>query len=633
MHRILPAFLLIGALIGAFLVYRPGLPGPFLLDDEPNLQGLATSPGHNAGGDIVAFLAAGRSGPTGRPLSLLSFFIDDNAWPSEPRKFKYTNLLLHILNGTLVAWLAFRLALIAGSNEVKASYVAVVVSALWLVHPLNVSTVLYVVQRMTILSTMFVLAGLIAYTHGRAILAHQPGAGLSWTLSGLVFGTLLATLSKENGVLLPVYALLIEAFFFRSTEEAVPKYWRYWRFALLYVPAAALVLYFPFNLSDINLGYNSRSFTVSERLLTESRILLDYLRQIIVPRIYGTGLFHDDYVISRSVFDPLETALSIAFWAVTSVFALRLRRRYPLLLFSLLWFVVGHVLESTFVPLELYFEHRNYFPMFGFLFAGTYGLLAHSRTPLVKMSSRALIAGLLIAFAGMTFSQAQVWASPYALAAVWSAEKPNSSRAQQMVANLWLSQGDYRKAKQGLMAASRFQPDNPGLLLQVLQVSCLGGMVSQPEIEQANSALREHASPNSSADVTLLTTLPKLYRIANQCSPLSTEHLDAFVSDILKNQSYGAELRSALYYLRGTQYAERHELDAAMKMLDSAYALRPNVDIALLQSYWLITAGLYDEALAYADIAMRQDGSARWPFRNLRRTDIDGLRQRIEELK
>ena len=41
------------------------------------------------------------------------------------------------------------------------------------------------------------------------------------------------------------------------------------------------------------------------------------------------------------------------------------------LAFGIAWFLVGHSIESTVFSLELYFEHRNYFPGVGlFLLAG-----------------------------------------------------------------------------------------------------------------------------------------------------------------------------------------------------------------------------------------------------------------------
>jgi hypothetical protein len=51
------------------------------------------------------------------------------------------------------------------------------------------------------------------------------------------------------------------------------------------------------------------------------------------------------------------------------------RKRFPIVAFAVLWFLVGHSLESTVFPLEIIHEHRNYLPALGPLLALTYLLL------------------------------------------------------------------------------------------------------------------------------------------------------------------------------------------------------------------------------------------------------------------
>jgi hypothetical protein len=89
--------------------YRPGLSGDFLFDD------FGTLPALGAYGPVVnptalsRYLTSGGGDPTGRPLALASFLIDANDWPADPHPFKYTNMLLHLLNGMLLGWVLLRL--------------------------------------------------------------------------------------------------------------------------------------------------------------------------------------------------------------------------------------------------------------------------------------------------------------------------------------------------------------------------------------------------------------------------------------------------------------------------------------------------------------------------------------------
>ena len=157
--------------------YWPGLASDFLLDDFVNLQPLAIQaeltpdlPLQEDQGEysrVVNFVFSGNAGPTGRPLGLLSLLINDNAWPSNPWSYKYTNLLIHCINGLLIFLISFNLTSAQYKDSNKSVLIASVCAVLWLCHPIQVSTVLYVIQRMTLLSSFFCLLGILAYIYGR----------------------------------------------------------------------------------------------------------------------------------------------------------------------------------------------------------------------------------------------------------------------------------------------------------------------------------------------------------------------------------------------------------------------------------------------------------------------------------
>ena len=131
----------------AVAVYWPGLTGTFLFDDFPNLSVLGNIGDTDIYHRIVRFTLTGISGPTGRPVSLLSFMINDTAWPTSAWSFKYTNLMFHLLNGALVFLLIYKLFRIVGIPESKVRWIAFFSALLWLIHPLQTSTVLYVIQQ------------------------------------------------------------------------------------------------------------------------------------------------------------------------------------------------------------------------------------------------------------------------------------------------------------------------------------------------------------------------------------------------------------------------------------------------------------------------------------------------------
>ena len=193
------------------LVYARGLFGGFLFDDYGTIVDNGVL--RNIDGSGVRWLAAILSSDSGvlrRPLSMLSFGIDYYLFGLSPFAFKAVNLLIHLVNGLLFYALARRLTprLSPSIDESATRAIALVAVAFWLLHPLNVGSVVYVVQRMNLLAVLFILAGLLVYANGRArMLRGEPG--LVRAIGGLLVFGLLSVLCKENGALIVAYALVI----------------------------------------------------------------------------------------------------------------------------------------------------------------------------------------------------------------------------------------------------------------------------------------------------------------------------------------------------------------------------------------------------------------------------------------
>ena len=79
------------------------------------------------------------------------------------------------------------------------------------------------------------------------------------------------------------------------------------------------------------------------------------------------------------LWSPSTTALSLLAWVGAVAVALLLRKRYPLLVFALLFYLVAHSMESTILPLEMVFEHRNYLPSVGVCLLVAAGVISDFR--------------------------------------------------------------------------------------------------------------------------------------------------------------------------------------------------------------------------------------------------------------
>src|SRR5690606_29063829 len=141
---------------------------------------------------IIKFFDVNRSGQLGRPISLLTFALQANSWPGNPAAFKLINLSLHLINGLLIVLISRFLARTLPLTETLKTWLPLVVGGIWLIQPMHVSTVLYAVQRMTLLMACFSLLALSGYLYGREVAQKKPAAGYWIASLSLIIGGLLA---------------------------------------------------------------------------------------------------------------------------------------------------------------------------------------------------------------------------------------------------------------------------------------------------------------------------------------------------------------------------------------------------------------------------------------------------------
>ncbi len=436
-HAILDMTLIILVLTATAATYWPGLFGGFIFDDFPNIVRNDVLKGANFTTDsLLAAALSSDSGPLARPLSSFTFALQIAATGLSPFVLKLGNLLIHLVNGLLAFLLIRKLRDIThpqpDHRAGRAAWILfpVLVSAAWLLAPINLTGVLYVVQRMESLSTLFMLLGLLAYIKGRLLLNQDRPRSLTWMAGGLAVCTLLGVLAKETAVMLPAYAFVIEwvLFGFRSPTKQHDRR-VLWLFAvLLFLPGLlGLAATLPGALSGH--AFASRSFTLAERLWTEGRVLIDYLAWILLPDHNALSLYHDDYLLSTGWMSPPATFFSLIALIGLLTLALWLRQRRPLIALGLLFYFTGHSLVSTYLPLELIFEHRNYLPSLGALLA-LFALLLLEPVRINLRTARVLAAAGLVLFYGfLTHLRANEWSSPLRLAYAEATRHPLSPRA------------------------------------------------------------------------------------------------------------------------------------------------------------------------------------------------------------
>jgi hypothetical protein len=536
-HRRTSWWLLLAAFALTIAVYWPGLSGGFLFDDYPNIvENQGVQPHDASFSSLVGAALSSPSSEFKRPLSSLSFAANYLATGLDPYWMKLTNLVIHLLNGLLIFLLtrALLCSTPVGAHPVRESstwieelsrtgcaptggrtgIIAALVAAGWMLLPINLTGVLYVVQRMESMANLFVLLGLIGYVAGRrrmlgldASLSSAPsparsgrlGWGRSSTtthgfitcVASIILFTSVGVLAKETAVMLPLYAVLIEWTLFRFHTRSGKRDYRVvgMFLVLLLLP---MILGLAWLLPQVfNPDYwSTRDFGLRTRLLSESRIVVDYIRWTLLPTPDALSFYHDDFRISTGLLKPWTTVASIVFLGALATLMIWLRRRRPLVTLGIALFLGCQLLTGTILPLELIYEHRNYFASFGLLLAIVPLLTAPSSahapgghfTPSGMVSSAnetphftqinrdlaapsitddgipadnalpmalpryALLAGLMLCWATLTALTAYAWGNPLRLAEDLASRAPVSPRAQYELGRTYIIYSHYDPA-------------------------------------------------------------------------------------------------------------------------------------------------------------------------------------------
>lgn len=582
----LPALFFITTFIIGCLLYARALHGPFVLDDPANfykLKFVTSVP------TILDYLFKGESGL--RWAAYLSFiphadaFTHNDAFP-----FKLGNLLIHGVNAILAFFL------VSGILKRLPTFpyppaLAWLIAGAWFVHPIHVGTVLYSVQRMTLLSATFVMAGCL---YALFCTRHTSLASARhWLIhsTGLWLFTFMAISSKENGILLLGFVALLH-------YQLDLFKWQTWqRHLTLFLPLLAMLVILA---TSNRLSYAMRDFSMAERLLSELVILQEYVIKILLPGPHSFSLFHDDFRIVRSATDP-RLLLALAFWSSLLLFVHMLDKYARGTALGISWFLVGHSLESSFIPLELYFDHRNYLPSLGLVLA-TGLVLARFRDRaggsrhrlLATILAATLIANLLIGLQRET----RAWTSSTSLAWHIYQGRPNSLRAMQYLAESQYKNNQWQEALVTVSAIQQQFGITPSNLAFQLSIACL----ANPELSIPREFILEQFT-HSTMDQPTAEAMENLFTIARegQCTFLDLETYRAILRVVLPKNPDRKQTHN-LYYLLMSSYvveAKYNEALTASLEMPFMYKTMPflfqQMDVAIRANNKTVAAQLYAE--------------------------------------
>jgi protein O-mannosyl-transferase len=451
-----------------FLLYANALDGPFVFDDRGNIL-------HNQNIRIQKLTweglrkAASDSLCSNRPVANISFAANYychqctrlGLYVGYRQAYRLVNILIHIATGILL-YLLIKTVLNLPATDFRpeaSGLVAFSAVLIWLVHPLHTQAVVYIVQRMAGLASMFYALAFLIYIKAR--LAKSKKA--KWALfAGCALSGVLAVGSKEIAATLPFFILLFEWFFFQDLSRDWLK-----RRALLVTGGLILFALAAFAylgddpLGRILSGYNSRDFTLIQRVLTEFSVVIYYVSLLFLPHPFRLNLDYH-FPLSSSLVNPVTTLLAMG--AVFGLIGLAsyLAKKNRLIAFAIFWFLGNLVIESSVISLEIIFEHRNYLPS---MFVSLLAVVLISRFVKSKLLRISVLCAFVLTFAVWTNERNNIWSDGVALWQDCVEKSPAKARPHTNLGNALRRRGKPEKAVKHYAQALEIEPGYDKALL------------------------------------------------------------------------------------------------------------------------------------------------------------------------
>lgn len=440
--------------------YSNSLYVPFTLDDshsfvnEPNIHAFTFS------GEGFEGLTKTQFGFY-RFLPMLTFAVDLKWGGGSLFAFHATNIIIHILATIALSFMLSNLVKLSkcyGYLDTERwpipSVLIVAFSAgIWALSPIQTNAVTYLVQRMTSMAALFYFASFGCYLKARVVYCCQcffSRKVLLYCCLSFVFG-MCSFFSKQNSATLPIVILLSEFLFVPNVS--IGGFLKKYKFFIMLLMLFFILLVWYKVVPLFQGGYDHRHFTMTERLLTELRVVCSYIFVLLLPLPCFLNLEHNP-VLSTSLFSPVSTLFSLFFLCLIIVVAWFVRKKNPLITFCIYWFFTNLLIESTVFPLELKFEHRLYLPSACFYFSVVLLLARVWQKPLSNLFSKEDVVKLFVSsslvvfsfFSLLTYQRNIVWGDSVTLYQDCVTKSPNKPRAHSNLAKALAESGRYEES-------------------------------------------------------------------------------------------------------------------------------------------------------------------------------------------
>lgn len=577
-------------------------------DDFANLKGLSDVSTQQG---AVNFIFGGGAGPTGRPISLLTFIPDYVYWSNNPWGFVRSSLLWHLMNSGLIFLLVLNIFRVSETFKDKSLYYALIVTILWALAPIHSSAILMPVQRMTLVSSFFMLLTLVLYSYMRVNLSVSRPIKNFFLFAIIIFtGCLLAIYSKENGVVILTLIALIELFFYKNKPVLTyPNLWKFCIYGLLLTVPIFMIGYFFYHYEGIISNFNNyRGRSLLDHLATQIVVLWEYIRLIFLPRASLLGPYHDGHIIYNwKMWQPWFALFLFVGIIITSSYfyfvKLSIFSRY--ILFATFFYLACHQIESTFIPLEVYFEHRNYLACLGFIILIVFVLkkgLVYATSKLIPV----FVFSMFFLYSIFNLQQVtSLWGDRLLSAEMWVINFPESTRAVQTLAWYYHLAGFQDASQKILDDFYVSHPNNIGVGVQTLINSCISGnnQIIQTRLKQLELNLSLLSAPMGMT--VNLANLGKKIR-KNECGDISLDQYENFLQKALKDTSINnvSVVRHHVNFELALTYYDMGKFNLYTQYAKQAFFDYPSLSVAQIIALRLFEHQQLQEAIMWTDEAL-----------------------------
>jgi tetratricopeptide (TPR) repeat protein len=424
-----------------FFIYSSNLTGPFLFDDGNNIQNNPDIRLTQLSWDGLK-KAASASPLSNRPLAYISFALNYYFHSYDTVGYRLVNILIHLATGIFL-YLFFKTTLelpaIRSRNGIS-NWIPYIAALIWLVHPLHIQSVTYIVQRMNSMASMFYILSILCYARARL----TPGNAVKWLLAAAsVISGILAVGTKETAATIPFFIFIYEWFFFQNLDRKWLRRHLPFVAGIFIVLIGLSLLYLDGHpIEKILSGYKTRNFTISQRVFTELRVVILYLSLLIYPNPNRLNLDYD-FPLSNSLIDPITTLVALVAIIGLIGMSFLLAKKDRLLSFCILWYFGNLVIESSIIGLEIVFEHRTYLPSMLIILLITVLADRYVNSKILKITT---ICAITLVCAAWTYERNTIWNDDVTLWSDTVKKSPQKVRAHNNLGNALRRQGKNEEA-------------------------------------------------------------------------------------------------------------------------------------------------------------------------------------------